>query len=446
MKGRHSSLAGPRSRRRRARQADPPGRLLSGAAALLRTGSLVALLLLPAVASADTWSWDDERSELELRNFYKSMVTGLRLPPPLVDANLVPAYGVLWTHATRTWGHLVLKEKYELQVGYQLAAVIASDPALSTGAGLGTSVPASTARAERRLVDFDPLLVKRGGMSLYHDLDLLAVKADLGKVDVTVGRQVLSWGSGRLWNPTDLLSPFAPTDIDREVRRGVDALRVSIPFSETAQLDVLWLPLPELRDHGGVARAQVNIKSFDIAPSVAKYVRDAVFGLDVTGDAGPVGVHTEAAYTVALDTDERFVRAVVGAELRPTDELVLIGEYYYNGFGARDPAGYLDVLQSDRVARGEVFGAGRHYAGIVAAYKYSELLNVQAIAITNLLDPSLLVVPAVEYWAEQKVLVRAGAYLPVGRSAEVDASGLTLHSEYGVAPFGAFAQIAIYLL
>ena len=48
------------------------------------------------------------------------------------------------------------------------------------------------------------------------------------------------------------------------------------------------------------------------------------------------------------------------------------------------------------------------------------------------------IVPA-EHWADQKMLVRVGAYLPAGRSPD----GLALRSEYGAAPF---AQLAIYLL
>lgn len=408
---------------------------------------VVLACLAPALARADRWSWDHDTSELELRSFYKSMVTVLRLPPALVDAGLAPDHGALWTRATRTWGHLVWEDSVELQAGYQLGAVSASDRTLTGGAGLGTTVPVPAVRARRRLVDFDPLLVERGGLSLVHDLDLLAVKVKLPWADVTAGRQVLSWGSGRLWNPTDLLSPFAPTDIDREVRRGVDAVRVSVPLTQTAQLDALWLPLPDLAEHGGVVRAQVNAAGFDIAPSAAKYVRDLVFGLDVSGDVGPVGVHAEAAYTYALDDDERFVRAVAGAELRPKDRLVLVGEYHYNGWGAPRASDYLAVARTERVARGEVFGAGRHYAGIVASYLHSELLTFQTLAIANLQDPSVLLVPAVEYWAEQKVLVRAGAYLPLGRGADVDAAiGLALHSEYGAAPFGGFAQIAIYVL
>lgn len=414
--------------------------------------ALGAACALARPAIADRWTWDDETSELEVRNFYKSMATGLRLPEQLAAPLDLPAYGALWTHSTRTWGHLVLHQRFEIQAGWQLNALLASDPAFTGGVAVGSGVPlGDAARARRRLVDFAPLLVKRGGMSLVHDLDLLAVKLDAKVADLTVGRQVLSWGSGRLWNPTDLLAPFAPTDVDREVRRGVDAVRASIPLGASTQLELLWLPLPALRDHGAVARAQFNLHGFDVAPSAAKYVRDTVVGLDVTGDIGKLGVHGEAAWTRALDRDDQghrdsFVRAVIGAEARPQESLVLLAEYHFNGWGAGDPAGYLAVLGSERVRRGEVFGAGRHYLGASAGWLATPLLTVSTVALVNPADPSVVIVPSLEYWAEQKVLVRAGGYLPIGRRPSGSSTGLELRSEYGASPFGVFAQLAIYLL
>jgi hypothetical protein len=411
----------------------------------------VAIAALTVPAAADSWTWDDEASELEVRNFYKSMATLLRVPDELVEAADVPRHGALWTHITRTWGRLVLRDRLVVQAGWQVGAVISSDPVFSSGAVFG-GVLSEAARAQRRLVDLDPLLVERGGFSLVHDLDLLAIELDTSRADFTVGRQVLSWGSGRLWNPTDLLSPFAPTDIDREVRRGVDAVRASISLAATSQLELLWLPLPDLRDHGAVGRVQINVEGFDIAPSAAKYVRDTVVGLDVTGDIGKYGVHAEVAWTRALDRDElgnrdQFVRAVIGGDARLSDETIFTAEYYYNGWGATDASSYLAVLTSDRVRRGEAFGAGRHYLGASAAWRKSELLALNGVALVNLADPSVVVVPSLEYWAEQQVLVRAGGYLPIGRRPSGDPStSLALRSEYGASPFGLFAQLAIYLL
>jgi hypothetical protein len=466
-----------------------PGR----AAALLLIGWLCPL---PALG-ADLWTAEDGRSSLELRAFYKHQLGGLRMPGGLVEATerlagvvaearaslpaeeaaLLPGYGViprcggLSAHGARLWGRMVWLERLELTAGWQLGWLNASDPVLLGGFAFGSSLPVGFERARRRLVDFEPTLAESRESRLSQDLDLLALRLKTSFADFVAGRQVLSWGSGRLWNPTDLLSPFGPAEIDREVRRGVDALRVSVPLAATAQLELLWLPQPEARDHGGVLRSQVNLLGFDVAPSVAKYVRDLVFGLDTAGDLGSFGVHAELAWTRALDlgldgSRDQFLRAVAGADWRATDRLVVTGEYYYNGWGARDPSGYLQVLRSPRVVRGEVFGAARHYLGLILAWQATELLTVQGITLANVTDPSAELIPALEYWAEQSLLVRAYGSVPLGKPPDPGSLGqltpedatlgtdawrratrsLGLKSEFGTSPWGLFIQVAAYWL
>jgi hypothetical protein len=330
-----------------------------------------------------------------------------------------------------------------------------------------------SAAARRRLVDFERVLAESGASRLQHNLDLLAAKVILPKGELVVGRQILSWGTGRFWNPTDLLSPFAPTDVDREVRHGVDAVRFSIPLARTSLLDVLYLPQKEGWAQGGVVRAQANMHGFDASLSAAKYVSDIVFGADTAGDLGPLGVHAEFAYTLGLanlgrpgpvKVEERFLRGVVGVEFRPAEEWILGAEYYFNGFGSSGPDGYAVKLRSDRAARGEVFGVGRHYVGANAAWKVNDLVSLQTLVVGNVGDRSALLIPVLEYWAAQNMLIRCGAYVPVGRGADAGvlegltlsdirsgspafmraASSLGLRSEYGASPSGAFAQFGVY--
>lgn len=49
----------------------------------------------------------------------------------------------------------------------------------------------------------------------------------------------------------------------------------------------------------------------------------------------------------------------------------------------------------ERVGRGEVFGAGRHYLDLVASYQPTNVLALQALVINNLGDPSALLLPVV---------------------------------------------------
>jgi hypothetical protein len=461
---------------------------------------LCAVTLAPAPAAAqapEAAAGKDSTPTLEVRAFVKTFGVGIHLRHGLVEGTEalqrlldeariqypdlqlpevepLPLYGAISADTARAWGRLLLKNRLEFSAAWQFDATLATDPSLVRTSGLGGAMPITGSQtASRRLVDFNHAISDRGRVVLQHNLDQLAVKLTLPKGEVVVGRQVLSWGTGRLWNPTDLLSPFAPTDIDREVRHGVDAVRFSLPFSKTSLLDVLYLPQKDGWAQGAVARAQANARGFDVSLSAAKYVSDAVFGADTAGDIGPLAVHAEVAYTRSLpnidgaggvELEERFVRGVVGVEWRPTGRWVLGSEYYFNGFGATDAAEYADKLRSDRVTRGEISGAGRHYLGMSSVWKSTELLSLQMLLLCNLADPSALIMPVLEHWARQNVIVRAGGYLPIGPSPDatvfqslsvsdvVDGSpaftsavsSLGLRSEYGASPWGVFAQVGFY--
>jgi hypothetical protein len=467
------------------------------------TRALALVLLAAPVSAREPWTFAEGRGQVEARAYYKTWAQGFRMPEGLVlgtealqalvdearevlpddaaaelPADLaLPRWAGLSAHSARGWGRLLWDDWLEVSAGWQIASVFATHPSFAGGGSLLGSAPVSSAGAgagaKRRLWDFEPTLFEEGGLRFSHDLDLLAVKVHLPFADVVVGRQVLSWGAGRFWNPTDLLAPFGPADVDREVRRGVEAVRVSVPIGEVTLVDALWLPQKALADNGFVLRAQTNVLGFDVSLSAAKYVSDVVVGADFSGDAGPLGVHGEAAYTfglAGLDGSEpvrvadHFLRAVAGVEWRPLDDWIVSAEYYFNGLGACLPSLYAEKMRSPRIANGEVFGAGRHYLALAGAWRASELLSIQAIAIANVLDPSVMILPVVEYWFEQGVLVRAGAILPLGAAPDASAlQALTLvdlvtqtesytratssfgfRSEYGAAPAGAFAQVGIY--
>ncbi|MGI5864713.1 MAG: hypothetical protein ACOX6T_22055 [Myxococcales bacterium] len=245
-------------------------------------GLALALVALPEAAQAkQVWANEDEPRALEVGGFYKALGAGMVLPDGLVASTAalvwaaeaareslpssaaaalpqlepIPGEGALSTQVARLQACLLWGEHLDAEIAWQLAASVASAPAFAGGAALGGSPISGAATASRRLVDFDGALAESGTMRLRHDLDRLSLKLSLPGIDLVAGRQVLGWGSGRLWNPTDLLSPFSPTDIDKEVRKGVDSLRVSMPLGVTGLLDLLWLPQRRAEDNGGVVRA-----------------------------------------------------------------------------------------------------------------------------------------------------------------------------------------------
>ena len=169
--------------------------------------------------------------------------------------------------------------------------------------------------------------------------------------------------------------------------------------------------------------------------------------------------------TAVTSSVPQSVGISIGAEVKPHEKLVLMAEYAFNGSGAERPNGYAQVLSSARVLRGEVFGAGRHQAALAASFLASDLLTAQLSVLGNLTDPSALLIPSFEYSFTQSVLVRAGAYVPLGRPPDPRVyDGLTatdvltqseayrtasatrgLRSDYGSSSFGAFLQLGVYV-
>ena len=68
-----------------------------------------------------------------------------------------------------------------------------------------------------------------------HRLDRMSLGFSGGPLEVTIGRQAVSWATTLILTPADPFAPFNPSDPFREYRGGIDALRVRLftgPFSE----------------------------------------------------------------------------------------------------------------------------------------------------------------------------------------------------------------------
>lgn len=406
---------------------------------------------LAAIAVVAAWpaaalevARDSGGARLEAAGFYKNLLFAVVTPNGqggATDAQLL-----------RAGAKYFIEDKFELDVAWQLTFQLASDPAFASGLSLSRTIGGTGAGPQRRLVPLGGTLAQTPTSMLVHDLDRLAMKFALPFGDLTIGRQVLSWGTGRFFNPTDVLSPFPPTVIDREVRRGFDAVRLAVALGDTTQLDLLWLPQPKPEDNGGVVRFQTNLLGWDGSLSAGKYVRDFVFGFDLVGDVGPVAVHAEGAYTLEwLESGglgEHFFRGVAGVDFRPHEKVLVTAEYAFNGYGSRDASRYAQILTSRRALRGELFGAGMHVLAVATNFRANDLLSASLSVLCNVTDPSALAFAAVEYSLTQVVLLRGGAYVPIGRSpnpAELETESRGLRSEYGSSPFGAFAQVGIYV-
>jgi hypothetical protein len=281
-------------------------------------------------------------------------------------------------------------------------------------------------------------------------LDQLWLRFDLGRVAfLTVGKQHVKWGTGRLWNPTDYLhvtrrDPLALFD-DRTgtamvkvhlpwERRGWNLYALAVaeplvaaprplistgapgssPFAEPGALR----PTNQLGAVGGGARAEVVLGEAELGLDwVAQRGMKPRYGADISFGLWEIDVHAEwavryspdvprvrgPAFTGDLDPSlwERFQppgprsSAVLGAEwswkYTDDDTLTLGAEVLFHEVGY-DDAGLYPVLLAANLFT--PFWLGRHYAGAYLRMPKPWSLDLHTFtlsAIENLSDRSAVV-------------------------------------------------------
>ena len=316
-------------------------------------------------------------------------------------------------------------------------------------------------------------------LSIQHRLDRLALSAKLPHVDLALGRQPISFGAGRIFTPLDLVNPFHPATLDTEYKPGVDALRADVYAGVSGRVTAVaaWAGQPvvgeEAVDPSGAlaerlvlaAAGQTTVGVTDLLGFAGAVRGEPVFGLGAVSALGPVGVHGEASLTLPQDGEDPFVRAVLGADGRPTAKTTLMAEAYLQTFGATDPADYLDALDSARFARGEVWQLGQIYAAVAVSQELTPLVYANLSVISNLRDPSALLALGGSWSVADNAEVGFGAYLGLGAAPDpvdldlaVDpttgALGVvapdtatlagSVNSEFGLYPGAAYVQVRTY--
>lgn len=256
-------------------------------------------------------------------------------------------------------------------------------------------------------------------------LDQLWLKLDLARrVFVTAGRQPVRWGSGRFWNPTDVLSagfrnPLEPFD----VRLGTSLVKVHVPveslgwnFYALANLEGASDP----EDAGGALRAEVLVGPAEIAAvAAAKRSRPTTLGLDVSSPVGPVDLRAEGA---ALVRDDRTAyRAMFGLELGLRvfeDDTLYVG---FEAFHQNDGGGSLEDYKNRFLAGEPIIPLylGREYAGVYAYLPGPGRLDDHRFVLTalaNLSDRSGLV--RFDYSLTALTHLRFNAYVMVHAGEE----------------------------
>ncbi len=251
----------------------------------------------------------------------------------------------------------------------------------------------------------------------------------LDKVQITLGRQRIAWGTGFAWNPTDLFNPFNPAAIELEEKEGVDAVYVTIPLGALSRFEAAYAPGRDKLKSSAALRVSSNFSGYDISLMGGDFQRARVLGGDFAGYIGGAGFRGEFAYTWKHD-EENFFRAILNADYNFPNDYYAFVEFYFNGQGSTDKNNY----DFSDLFSGRTFNLAKHYIAALVSKNLTPLLTLSFYELLNLNDRSQLFGPSLTYSLATNLEISVSAYFFLGSE----------DSEFGARPSSYFAFMQYY--
>jgi len=232
-------------------------------------------------------------------------------------------------------------------------------------------------------------------------IDRLSVTYTSENLVLKVGRQTITWGSGLVFHPSDIVAPFAPNAIDTAYKPGAEMIYGQYLFSSGA--DIQAIVVPRAMTIGGAidadastfaTRGQFQLGPVDTALMLARDRGDNVASLGLSGPLGGASWNAEyIGWQLATGAyHPSWVLNIMNFSTLGEMNLSYFGEYYHNGFGV-DPGATLATLPASltkRMATGQVFLTGKDYLALGASLQVTPDLSISPNAILNVNDGSAI--------------------------------------------------------
>ena len=339
---------------------------------------------------------------------------------------------------------------------------------------LGSTI--SIANTQYRFTDFDAILTEVNDSTvILQNLDRLNYQYSNQYGDLTIGRQVLSFGSSRFINPTDIFIPFVIQTLNQEYRIGIDAIRYQADIDDFAVLDTgLIIGEDAKKEHSAAfIRGKNSINGNDIE---AMYIilDDAwLIGGGIERAIGDFGFWFETAFmkwhekvkftdanlnsnlkisnTIKAYQDD-YWRTSIGSDYAINENIILMLEYHYNGVGSNNPDEYLALSSQAPYQKAGVFLLGQHYIIPAITWLATPLFSVSASTFYNIDDHSIFINIVSETSWTENLYSDFGLYLSSGDNLQYHTSepinsnvgSLTLGSEFGAYPISFYASLRYY--
>jgi hypothetical protein len=373
------------------------------AARLLQLGAVLILFTAPLRAQVE-WEFSGYVVDLPVyQNFRSELADAFRL-----DAGMGVNITRLRLRPTlRLWKGASISLEHETDVSAMTQSMLFNDVSDITN---------------RQIVDLRWHPVAEEHVQVQHYVDRLFFRQNFTWGSIIAGRQRISWGTGRIWNPTDLFNPINPASFDKIEKDGADAISFKYYIGSFTDLQLVYNPrrarlqaegtddAPDSSNYG--ARFRTNFEEFDVSVMGGRFDRRTVLGGDFAGNLLEAGVRGEVIHAMesADGAGDAYTRFILGVDYQLTAKLYGVAEYLHNGEGADEAGDY----ELGRLFSGEILNVARNYVYLGGTYLLHPLVTGSLGAITGLTDGSGFVTATATWSSSDNSVVSLGMLIPYG--------------------------------
>jgi hypothetical protein len=227
-------------------------------------------------------------------------------------------------------------------------------------------------------------------------------KITLANFRFALGRQQIRFGSGRLWNPLDILNPLSPTFAEgAEEQKGTDAMKLDYYPGEFTEISLVFDPKRynnriedlEFRNSNSIARIKATVSETDIALLGGYISRRKTGGMDLSTTLLD-GILRGSLLASKPEGSSTYLTGNGGYEYTFGVGLNLLFEYFYNEKGLnRDPDLLFEYQQSlitginqynYFILSNRIITFNRHYLGLSLGYDFHPLVRGELFSIYDI--------------------------------------------------------------
>ena len=299
---------------------------------------------------------------------------------------------------------LYLGDNSRFNLEYEINALYLSD------AGLGLfSLNSVSTRRQLGKLNWD--IVKEDHFILSHFIDRLTFRQDFNFGNIEIGRQRISWGTGRIWNPTDLFNPISPANFAKIEKDGADAVSAMFYLGNFTDLNIVYNPTDDFKNSNYGFRFRTNFAEYDVSLIGGYFDKRIVAGLDFAGNLFDAGVRGEGIFSVnESNSDDSYAKFILGADYQFTSKIYAVIEYHFNGEGKSNSSDY-EIL---KLVNGDILNLNKHYLYTGLTYQATPLLSLMISLNENINDGSGYLGLSGNYSVTSDFYITAGSQISYG--------------------------------